>query len=94
MASALEVFLGLVGVYLKYSPIYGTLMGLLICIFLTSWQRNSLDKDKQCRPTYTVGNGFLLFFLISMLMPVILQFLTKDIAQGWIDKWYGILKLD
>jgi hypothetical protein len=94
MATTSEILLGLVGVYLKYSPIYGTLIGLLICIALTSWQRNSLDKDKQCRPTYDLGNGFLLAFLILTLIPVILQFFTKDIAQGWIDKWYGILKLD
>ena len=92
MASAWETFLGLLGVYLKYNFIYGVVLYTVVSLSLTSWQRNSLNKDKQCFKTYTVGNGFIMMFLIMLLLVSILQFFLKDTAQGWIDTWYSAAK--
>jgi hypothetical protein len=75
-----------VGVYFKYSFIYGIVVGLLISLALASWQNNSLQKDKNCKKSYMVGNGFLLTFLIGTLIPAIGQFFLKDWAQNLIDK--------
>jgi len=84
--SMLKTLEYLVGVYFKYNFIYGVVSGLLISLALASWQNNSLQKDKNCKKTYMVGNGFLLTFLILTLIPAIGQYFLKDWAQSLIDK--------
>lgn len=84
--SALGTLAWLFGVYLKYNMIYGVVMGVILSIALASWQNRSLQKDKNCKNTYIVGNGFLLAILILTFIPAVAQFFLKDWAQSLIDQ--------
>jgi len=96
MATTSEMLLGLLGVYLKYNFIYGIVLYSVLSLALVSWQRNSLnaDKDKQCFNKYTIGNGVIMTLLIVLLLVSVLSFFLKDTAQGWINTWYGITKVE
>jgi hypothetical protein len=96
MATTSEMLLGVLGVYLKYNFIYGIVLYSVLSLALVSWQRNSLnaDKDKQCFNKYTIGNGVIMTLLIVLLLVSVLSFFLKDTAQGWINTWYGSAKVE
>jgi hypothetical protein len=96
MATTSEMLLGLLGVYLKYNFIYGIVLYSVLSLALVSWQRNSLnaDKDKQCFNKYTIGNGVIMTLLLVLLIFSVLSFFLKDTAQDWINTWYKIAKVE
>ena len=96
MASTTDTIFGILGTYLKYNFRYGIVLYTVLSLALVSWQRNSLnaDKDKQCFNKYTIGNGVIMTLLIILLIVALLSFFLKDTAQEWINTWYGITKVE
>lgn len=90
MATTSEMLLGILGVILRWNFRYGTVFWTVLSLALLSWQRHSLDndKDKKCFDKYTVGNGITLFFLSALLLVAILSFILTDTVEGWINVYY------
>ena len=95
MATTSEMLLGILGVILRWNFRYGIVFWTVLSLALLSWQRHSLDndKDKQCFTKYTVGNGTTLFFLSALLLVALLSFFLTDTVEGWINTWNGIKKV-
>ena len=82
--TVMNTILWIVGVYLKYSMLYGVGLGLTIGTILSYVENSQLQKDKTCQ-RHLLTNIPQLVFLSIAILSLIFSFFLKDFAQSLID---------